>query len=68
MMKKIHQDTGRSAVTSSSGVGADRRRASATTRSLILTIFNSLLPSGFPCPRPTKPVNLRHFRVRTRWE
>jgi hypothetical protein len=35
MMKKIHQDTGRSAVTSSSGVGADRRRASATTRSLI---------------------------------
>jgi hypothetical protein len=30
MMKKIHQDTGRSAVTSSSGVGADRRRASAT--------------------------------------
>ena len=61
MMKIIHQDAGQSAVTSSSGVGADRRRASATPRSRILTIFNSLLPSGFPCPHSNKSYEFAAF-------
>ena len=60
MMKVVHQDVARSAVTASSGMAATRPRYGR----FIPTVVNSLFDASRLCLRTANPVNLRYFRRR----
>jgi hypothetical protein len=60
-MKMMHQDSARSAVTSSSGLAATIVALSANTGAFFPTILNSLFDSQIPLSCAANPMNFRHF-------